>query len=39
VIDEFRAAASVTYLDELTEDIILRWYASLRKRGNLASPD
>jgi integrase len=34
VIDEFRAAASVTYLDELTEDIILRWYASLRKRGN-----
>jgi integrase len=34
VIDEFRAASSVTYLDELTEDIILRWYASLRKGGN-----
>jgi integrase len=34
VIDEFRSVANVTFLDELTEDIILRWYAALRKRGN-----
>jgi len=31
VIDEFRSVANVTFLDELTEDIILRWYAALRK--------
>jgi integrase len=29
-----KAAAKVTYLDELTEQIILRWYAALRKHGN-----
>jgi len=34
VIGEFRAVAKVTYLDEVTEEIILRWYATLRKRGN-----
>lgn len=34
VIAEFRTVAKVTYLDELTEDIIIRWYAALRKRGN-----
>ena len=34
VIDEFKAVANVMYLDELNEDIILRWYAALRKRGN-----
>jgi integrase len=34
VIEEFRSAVNVTYLDELNEGLILRWYAALRKRGN-----
>lgn len=34
VIDDFKAIAKITYLDELTEEIVLRWYAALRKRGN-----
>jgi integrase len=33
-IEEFRQVARVTYLDELTEQIVLRWYAALRKNGN-----
>ncbi len=33
-IADIRAVARVTYLDELTEEIILCGYAALRKRGN-----
>jgi integrase len=34
VIAEFRAVVDVSFLDELTEECVLRWYAALRKKGN-----
>jgi integrase len=33
-IEEFLPIAGVEYADQLTEEIILRWYAALRKNGN-----
>jgi integrase len=33
-IDEFIPCAGIEYADQLTEEIILRWYAALRKNGN-----
>ncbi len=33
-IEEFLPIAGVDYADQLTEQIILRWYAALRKNGN-----
>jgi integrase len=34
VIEEFLPIAGVLYADQLTEEIILGWYRSLRKKGN-----
>lgn len=33
-IEEFLPIAKVQYADELSEQVILRWYAALRKKGN-----
>lgn len=32
--DEFLSIARVEYADQLTEDVVLKWQAALRKRGN-----